>query len=257
MASEQLKQVQSNVWGSGPFEEIEALIAEMHDTLVEALGPQPGQSWLDVGCGTGGVTTRAARAGADVTGVDLAPALIETARSRAADDDLDITYEVGDAENLAVGDGSFEVVSSSVGVMFAPDHAAAAGELARVCAPGGRLGITAWRPDGGIGKFFRFHAAVPATASRGGGQPARVGYRGARDRAARRRLRARVRRARHRARDRVGGGRVRPLLASRRADANARRVDGPRAAREVPRGLHRWPRKIATATRSASRGHIC
>jgi SAM-dependent methyltransferase len=152
MAFAELKEFQGKMWGSGPFEEIEALISDMHETLVEALGPRDGESWLDVGCGTGGVTTRAAHGGAEVTGVDLAPALIDTARNRAADDGLDITYEVGDAEDLTFEDASFEVVSSSVGVMFAPDHAA--GELARVCAPGGRLGITAWRPDGGVGKFF-------------------------------------------------------------------------------------------------------
>lgn len=171
MAFEQLKQFQGAMWGSGPFEEIEALIADMHDTLVEALAPQAAETWLDVGCGTGGVTTRAARAGAEVTGVDLAPALIETARDRAADDDLDITYEVGDAEDLMLDDASFEVVSSSVGVMFAPDHAAAAGELARVCAPGGRLGITAWRPDGGIGEFFGFMRQYQPPPPEGAGSP--------------------------------------------------------------------------------------
>jgi SAM-dependent methyltransferase len=159
------------MWGSGPFEEIEVMIADMHDTLVGALAPQAGESWLDVGCGTGGVTTRAARAGAEVTGVDLAPALIETARNRAADEDLDITYEVGDAEDLTFEDGSFEIVSSSVGVMFAPDQAAAAGELARVCAPGGRLGITAWRPDGGVGKFFGFMRQYQPPPPEGAGNP--------------------------------------------------------------------------------------
>lgn len=171
MAFEQLKEFQGAMWGSGPFEEIEALIADMHDALIERLAPQPGESWLDVGCGTGGVTTRAARAGATVTGVDLAPALIETARRRAAEQGLEITYETGDAEDLSFDDGSFEVVSSSVGVMFAPDHAAAAGELARVCAPGGRLGITAWRPDGGIGEFFGFMRQFQPPPPEGAGNP--------------------------------------------------------------------------------------
>lgn len=171
MAFEQLKEFQGAMWGSGPFEEIESLIADMHDALVECLAPQPGESWLDVGCGTGGVTSRVARAGADVTGVDLAPALIDTARRRAGEEGLEITYEVGDAEDLSFDDGSFEVVSSSVGVMFAPDHAAAAGELARVCAPGGRLGITAWRPDGGVGKFFDFMRQYQPPPPEGAGNP--------------------------------------------------------------------------------------
>ena len=171
MAFEQLKEFQGQMWGSGPFEEVEVLIADMHDALVERLAPQPGESWLDVGCGTGGVSSRAARAGATVTGVDLAPALVDTARRRAGEQSLEIDYEVGDAEKLRFPDGSFEVVSSSVGVMFAPDHAAAAGELARVCAPGGRLGITAWRPDGGVGEFFAFTRRYQPPPPEGVGNP--------------------------------------------------------------------------------------
>jgi SAM-dependent methyltransferase len=98
---------------------------------------------------------QAARAGAGVTGVDLAPDLIETAERRAANEGLDIAYEVGDCENLRFADGSFDVVASAVGFVFAPDHRASARELARVTRPGGRLGFVAWRPDGGIGDLFR------------------------------------------------------------------------------------------------------
>ena len=94
----------------------------MHDDLVHRLGPEPGERWLDVGCGTGAVAMRAARAGAKVTGVDISEGMIETARRRAAEERLDISYEVGDAEGLPVADASFDVVSSSVGLIFAPDH---------------------------------------------------------------------------------------------------------------------------------------
>lgn len=158
MAFEELKERQSAMWGSGPFERIEALIADMHGLVVERLRPRPGERWLDVGCGTGGVAALAARAGADVTGVDLAPALVETARRRAAADGVPCRYEVGDAERLPYEDASFDVVASSVGAMFAPDQGAVASELARVLRPGGRLGFTAWRPEGGGGDLFRLLA---------------------------------------------------------------------------------------------------
>jgi SAM-dependent methyltransferase len=122
----------------------------VHDRLVAALEPKPGERWLDIGTGTGAVALRAARAGAEVTGVDLAPSLVETARRRAAEEGLDVRFEVGDAEALPVEDASFDVVSSSMGLIFAPDHAAAARELARVTRPGGRLGFTTWEPETGF-----------------------------------------------------------------------------------------------------------
>jgi 2-polyprenyl-3-methyl-5-hydroxy-6-metoxy-1,4-benzoquinol methylase len=90
MAFEELKQRQSAVWGSAPFENVAELIANIHDHLVAELAPQPGERWLDVATGTGGVAVRAARAGAKVTGSDLSPALIETAKRLAADEGLEI-----------------------------------------------------------------------------------------------------------------------------------------------------------------------
>ena len=155
MAFEELKQRQAAAWGSAPFENIAPLIADVHEHLVQELDPQPGERWLDVGTGTGAVAIRAVRAGADVTGADLAPALVETARRLAADEGLDITFEVADAEQLPYGNADFDVVSSSFGAIFAPDHEAVAHELARVTRPGGRLGLTAWDPTGGFGDLFR------------------------------------------------------------------------------------------------------
>ena len=130
-----------------------------------------GEDWLDVGSGTGGISERAARAGANVRGVDLAPVLVETAKRRAAEHGLEIDYQVGDAEQLPFEDGSFDVVSSSVGAIFAPDHPAVALELARVTRPGGRIGLTAWRSDGLIGDFFRTLAPFQPTPPPGAGSP--------------------------------------------------------------------------------------
>jgi SAM-dependent methyltransferase len=171
MAFEDLKGVHRMIWDAAPFEEIEGLIADMHDAMVERVRPAPDQRWLDLGCGTGAITTRAAGAGASVTGIDLSPNMIRTATRRAQEDGLEIRYETGDCENLRFEDGAFDVVSSSVGMMFAPDHAATAGEIARVCAPGGRICVTTWRPDGGVGRFFEFMRSYMPPPFEGAGDP--------------------------------------------------------------------------------------
>jgi ubiquinone/menaquinone biosynthesis C-methylase UbiE len=139
---------QGRIWGSASWQQIaERQLFPVHDELVARLGPRPGERWLDLATGTGAVALRAARAGASVTGQDLAPELIETARDLAAKDGLGIDFEVGDAERLAYPDASFDVVSSAHGVVHAYDHRAVAKELARVCRPGGRLGLTYWLPN--------------------------------------------------------------------------------------------------------------
>ena len=171
MAFDELKKRQSVTWGSAPFEQVEPLLADMHETLVRRLGVRPGEDWLDVGSGTGGVAFLAARAGAHVTGADFAPALVETARRRAGEEGLDVRLDIADAERLPYDDESFDVVSSTVGAMFAPDHQAAACELARVTRPGGRLGLTAWRPEGTGGEFFRMLAPFAPPPPEGAGNP--------------------------------------------------------------------------------------
>jgi SAM-dependent methyltransferase len=171
MAFEELTQKHAQVWSSAPFEHIAAIITAMHVALVERLAPQPGEHWLDLGCGTGDVAFHAARAGAIVTGADLSPALIETAQRQAQELGLDLTLEVGDAQALRYDDASFDVVSSSVGVIFAPDHARIASELARVCKPGGRLGLTAWRRSSGVGDIFAGMAPFMAPPPEGAGSP--------------------------------------------------------------------------------------
>ena len=131
----------------------------MHELLVERMQPKPGERWLDLATGTGRVAELLPPTGATVVGVDLAPALLETARSRAAEQGLAIDYRVGDCERLdGIDDASFDGVTSVVGIMFAPDHAATAAQLARVMKPGGRLGLANWRGEGGVGDLFKLMA---------------------------------------------------------------------------------------------------
>jgi ubiquinone/menaquinone biosynthesis C-methylase UbiE len=175
---EELKQRQSVMWGTGPYQRITETVADIHELVIARLDPQPGQRWLDLACGTGAVAERAAERGAAVTGLDLAPALIETAKERATERGLDIDYVVGDCEALEFGDASFDRVSSVVGVMFAPDHEATARELERVTAPGGRVALANWTPEGGLGRMFAmmapFQPAPPPSSPFDWGREERV-----------------------------------------------------------------------------------
>lgn len=171
MAFEQLKEKQSVMWGSGPYQGISDHLVIAHDHLMRAMAPEDGEKWLDVATGTGEIAIRAAKGGADVTGLDLAPDLLETARSRAEDAGAEVAFEQGDAENLPYEDGSFDTVSSSFGVMFAPDHAAAAAELGRVCRPGGRLGLLTWHPTEGVAEFFKIMGPYQPSPPEGVGSP--------------------------------------------------------------------------------------
>jgi len=176
MPFEELKQRQSKMWGSGPFELVADKIADVHDLLAERIEPREGERILDLACGTGAVAERLARAGAEVTGVDFAAELIETAKRRADELGLDVEYKVGDAEELRFDDGSFDAVTSCFGIMFAPDQSAAAGELARVTRPGGRIALACWTPEGSIGDMFRMTAQFqPAPPPPGAGVPVEWG----------------------------------------------------------------------------------
>ena len=171
MAFEELTTRHAQVWSSAPFERIAEVITEMHVALIERLAPRAGELWLDLGCGTGDVAFHAARAGAIVTGSDLSPTLVETAQRQARELGLDLTLEVADCQALHYPDASFDVVSSSVGVIFAPDHGRVASELGRVCRPGGRIGLTAWRRDSGVGDIFTGMAKFMPPPPDGAGSP--------------------------------------------------------------------------------------
>lgn len=179
MAFEELKQRQSVMWGSGPYQRVTETITDIHELLIRRLKPERGERWLDLACGTGAVSERAARAGASVTGIDLAPALLDQAKQRAKAEGLEIDYRVGDCERLdGIEDGAFDVVSSTCGIMFAPDHAAGAKQLGRVLKSGGRLGLANWTPEGGLGAMFRmmapFQAAPPPSSPFDWGKEERV-----------------------------------------------------------------------------------
>ena len=125
------------------------------EVFFERLGVKPGSRLLDVGCGAGQLALIAARAGAKVTGCDIAMNWLEKARARAAAEGLDITFEEGDAESLPYADGQFDVVTSLIGAMFAPRPELVAAELNRVCRPGGTIAMANWTPGGFVGQMFK------------------------------------------------------------------------------------------------------
>jgi SAM-dependent methyltransferase len=155
MAFEELKQRHATVWGAGPYQGVTETITDLHRLVIERLKPQSGQRLLDLACGTGAVAELAATTGAEVVGVDIAPALIDQAKARAAERGLSIDYRVGDAEALDLEDGSFDLIASTCGVMFAPDHQAVARELARVTKQGGRVALVCWTPESGLAQMFQ------------------------------------------------------------------------------------------------------
>ncbi len=141
-------------WSAGDFDAIAQRIWEVGDTLVEKVGVTEGERVLDVATGTGNAAIPAAVKGGVTTGLDITPELLEDARGNAAAAGVEVEWVEGDAQDLPFEDASFDVVLSTFGCMFAPDHRKTAGEIARVLAPGGRFGVVAWRPEGNIGKFF-------------------------------------------------------------------------------------------------------
>jgi len=162
---EAVKQVQQKIWSAGDFGVVARTANIVGEDLCEAVDILPDEKVLDVACGTGNATLPAARrAWTNTVGLDYVPELLEQGRERAAAEHLDIEFVEGDAENLPFEDDSFDVVISTFGVMFAPDHQRAADEMLRVCRPGGRIGLANWVPDGFVGGMFKInsqHAPPP------------------------------------------------------------------------------------------------
>jgi ubiquinone/menaquinone biosynthesis C-methylase UbiE len=134
-------------WSGASYERIAETFAPIHDRVVAALAIEPGMRVLDVACGTGGVALRAARAGADVAGIDLSADQLAKARRAADAEGLQIRLDEGDCQELPYADAEFDAVASVFGAIFAPDHERTAIELARVCRQEGRLALTAWQMD--------------------------------------------------------------------------------------------------------------
>jgi ubiquinone/menaquinone biosynthesis C-methylase UbiE len=153
------------MWASGDFAVIGTTLQIVGEQLCEAVDLRAGERVLDVAAGNGNATLAAARRFADVTSTDYVPALLEGGRRRAEAEGLVVRFEGADAEDLPYKDGSFDVVLSTFGVMFAPDHKKSASEMLRVCRRGGRIGLANWTPEGFIGKLFRVvgrHVPPPA-----------------------------------------------------------------------------------------------
>ena len=138
----------ADAWSGASYERLAETYAPIHDRVVESLAIEPGARVLDVACGTGGVAVRAARAGADVFGIDISADQLTKARNAAESEGLEIQFDEGDCQALPYAAAAFEAVASAFGAIFASDHERTAAELARVCRPGGRLAMTAWEEDG-------------------------------------------------------------------------------------------------------------
>lgn len=149
-----ITQKQQTVWATGDFNEVARQVMAVADELVRTVDPHAGQRVLDVACGSGNAALSAARRYCEVSGIDYVPALIERAKMRAQAEGSQIDFRVADAQALPFPDGSFDVVLSVFGVMFAPDREKAAAELLRVCKPGGKIGLACWTSGGMVGEFF-------------------------------------------------------------------------------------------------------
>ena len=150
-----IKAKQQATWASGDFAVIGVTLQIVGETLAEAADVRAGERVLDVAAGNGTATLAAAHRFARVTSTDYVPALLEKGKARAAAEGLDVEFEVADAEKLPFRDASFDVLLSTFGVMFTPEHARSAREMLRVLRSGGRIGLANWTPEGFIGQLFK------------------------------------------------------------------------------------------------------
>jgi SAM-dependent methyltransferase len=151
-------------WSVGNYERTAGQLLPAAEELIEVAAPREGEHVVDVGCGTGNAALLAAARGARVTGVDPAGRLLQVARERASAEGLEIEFVAGDGASIPLGDGEADLVLSVFGVIFAPDPAAAVAEMARVCAPDGRIVLSAWVPTGAISRMARIPREAVARA---------------------------------------------------------------------------------------------
>ena len=150
-----IKAKQQKAWGSGDYGRIGVTLQITGEQLCEAMDLRAGESVIDVAAGNGNVTLAAARRFCNVVSTDYVTSLLDQSRARASAEGLNIEYQQADAESLPFADNRFDNVVSTFGVMFAPDQAACAAELTRVCTPGGKIGLANWTPQGFIGQLFK------------------------------------------------------------------------------------------------------
>lgn len=156
---------QQAMWSSGDYAVIGTTLQIVGETLAEAADIRAVDTVLDVAAGNGNATLAAARRFAAVVSTDYVPELLERGRRRAEGEGLrGVTFEVADAERLAYPAANFDVVLSTFGVMFAPNHRRAAAEMTRVCKPGGRIALASWTPAGFVGQLLRTVGAHLAPA---------------------------------------------------------------------------------------------
>jgi ubiquinone/menaquinone biosynthesis C-methylase UbiE len=153
-----LKERQRLAWQTGDYPRVGVMLQLIAEQLVEAADVRAGETVLDVACGQGNAALAAARRHAHATGVDYAPNLLEQGRERALAERVQIDFQEADAEDLPFPGGSFDLVLSTVGVMFAPNQERAADELVRVTRPGGRIALASWEPRGMGGELFKIVA---------------------------------------------------------------------------------------------------
>jgi SAM-dependent methyltransferase len=156
----QLKSNLKSTWMAGDFGQIANYAVHAGVEFIQRTNIKPGMRVLDVACGTGNVSIPAAKSGAAVTGVDIAPNLLEQAQKRAAAEGLSIRFDEGDAEDLPYADREFDIVVTMFGAMFAPRPDRTAAELIRVCKPGGLIAMANWTPQGFVGKSFQLTAKM-------------------------------------------------------------------------------------------------
>ena len=150
-----VKAKQQMAWSAGDYAVVGTTLQIVGESLCEALDLRADERVLDVAAGNGNATLAAARRWCNVVSTDYVPALLERGRARAGAEGLPVCFEQADAENLPYTDHSFDVVMSTFGVMFTPDQEKSAAEMARVCKPGGRIGLANWTPTSLIGELFK------------------------------------------------------------------------------------------------------
>lgn len=175
-ADRELKARHRAMWASGDYPHmVETFLLPLGPALVDAARIGAGVSVLDVAAGTGNASLPAAERGAHVTASDLTPELLQAGARRAEAAGLELEWVTADAEHLPFDDASFDIVMSSIGVMFAPNHQQAADELARVCRPGGKIALLCWTPEGMLGALFRLMGPFAPPPPPGATPPPRWG----------------------------------------------------------------------------------